>query len=156
RHAQRLDEVDAEWCERAERPQDAPITEMGVSQSLLLGAWVADQPLHSIVVSPFARTVQTAHHLANRVEESLGSSEDSIPIFVEPGLAEGAEWMGNNGVCRLPWHLPAEELKVHSPRVDIRYRPVKVPRFRRGDNYPGRPVEEEQWYERCAETAWRL
>ena len=167
RHAQRLDEVDPEWCERAERPQDAPITDMGISQSLLLGAWVADQPwasrdasgyrsLHSMLVSPFARTVQTAHHLAERVEESLGRPEDSIPIFVEPGLAEGAEWMGNNGICRQPWHLPAEDLKGHSPRVDTSYRPVKNPLFRRGDNYPGRPVEEEEWYERCAQTAWRI
>lgn len=89
--------------------------------------------------SPFIRTVQTAHYLLN----AAGLSH--IPILVEYGLAEGADWMGTNGICRTPWHLSAADLKAVSNKVDLKYECVKVPQFKHGIAYPGRPIEEDNW-----------
>ena len=139
---------------------------MGVAQARLVGEWVAKQSwahtlgaggLACILASPFARTVQTAHHMIEGMQSVLGTSvEGRFPVFIENGLAEGADWMSNNGQCRTPWHLSAEELREHSPWVDPAYESLKHPQFTHGSSYPGRPQELEEWYERCAQTAWRI
>lgn len=154
RHAQRLDEVNKKWCDLAARPQDSPLTEMGIEQSKYVGEWIAAQDWASDIscwmVSPFIRTVQTAHFATNN--DTLKSSR----ICVEYGLAEGAPWMAQNSLCQTPWHLKSGDLFSISNRVDLDYQSVKHPQFTHGEQYPGRPVEKEEWYDRCAHTVWRI
>jgi broad specificity phosphatase PhoE len=154
RHAQRLDEVNKKWCDLAARPQDSPLTEMGIEQSRHLGAWIASQQWASdiagMMVSPFIRTVQTAHFATDN--DQLRHTQ----ICVEYGLAEGAPWMAQNALCQTPWHLKSGDLFSISTRVALDYESVKHPQFTRGEQYPGRPVEKEEWYDRCAQTVWRI
>lgn len=161
RHAQRLDEVLPEWADMAERPQDTPLTAMGIQQSQYLGKWLSQQSwcsdIGAFFVSPFVRTVQTAHFaLQTMTSASSAASPLSIPFNIEYGLAEGAAWMSNNNQCRTPWHLKAADLYCISTDIDLKYQSVKVPDFREGPAYPGRPIETELWYDRCAQTIWRL
>lgn len=159
RHAQRLDEVDSQWADMAERPQDTPLTSMGIQQSRYLGEWISQQAwypeINSFFVSPFVRTVQTAHFAL----ESLNSASTvplTVPLNIEYGLSEGAAWMSNNNKCRTPWHLKAADLYCISTHINLSYQAVKIPEFHEGPVYPGRPVEKELWYDRCAQTIWRL
>jgi broad specificity phosphatase PhoE len=164
RHAQRLDEVDPHWADLAERPQDTPLTAMGIEQSQRLGRWLSEQSwcddISAIFVSPFVRTVQTAHHALSACTSARvdsGTSTDTvIPLNIEYGLSEGAAWMSNNNQCRTPWHLRAADLLCLSPSIDLRYESVRVPEFAEGPSYPGRPIEKGLWYDRCAQTIWRL
>jgi broad specificity phosphatase PhoE len=155
RHAQRLDEVFPEWSDLAERPQDTPLTPMGIQQSQYLGKWLSQQAwcdeIGAFFVSPFVRTVQTAHFALNSM--NLASSP---PLNIEYGLSEGAAWMSNNNQCRTPWHLKAADLYCISTDIDLKYQSVKIPEFQEGSAYPGRPIEKELWYDRCAQTIWRL
>ena len=154
RHAQRLDEINTKWCDLAERPQDSPLTDMGVEQARHVSRWLSAQAwcqdIHCVLVSPFIRTVQTAHYATDTDELR------HTRICVEHGLAEGAAWMAQNGQCRTPWFLRAADLCAVSNRIDLDYQSVKHPQFEMGETYPGRPVEQEEWYDRCAQTIWRL
>lgn len=154
RHAQRLDEVNKKWCDLASRPQDSPLTQMGIEQSRHIGEWLSTQKwasdIECVCVSPFIRTVQTAHF-----------ATESLPlqgkrICVEYGLAEGAPWMAQNALCQTPWHLNAGDLYCISTRIDLDYTSVKHPQFCKGEAYPGRPIEQEEWYDRSAQTIWRM
>jgi broad specificity phosphatase PhoE len=154
RHAQRIDEVFPEWGDKALRPQDTPITEGGISQSQYLGRWLSSRSwvndISSVLCSPFVRTVQTAHYATNNDELRHHL------ISVEYGLAEGADWMATNSKCQTPWHLHAADLMCVTPRINLEYESVKTPLFDYGPTYPGRPTEKELWYDRCAQTVWRI
>jgi broad specificity phosphatase PhoE len=161
RHAQRLDEVFPEWSDMAERPQDTPLTAMGIQQSQYLGKWLSQQSwcsdIGAFFVSPFVRTVQTAHFALNSMISASSTSPPlSIPLNIEYGLSEGAAWMSNNNQCRTPWHLKAADLYCISTDINLKYQSLKVPNFQEGPTYPGRPIETELWYDRCAQTIWRL
>ena len=154
RHAQRLDEVLLNWSDTAERPQDTPISSMGRLQSLALGKWLAKRPWRTQItkafVSPFLRAVQTA----DLALEAYNLPENSICI--ENGLAEGAAWMGSKGICRKPWFLKSGDFFGVSSKIDLKYKSVKDTVLVEGNVYPGRPVEVEEFYDRCAATIWRL
>jgi broad specificity phosphatase PhoE len=161
RHAQRLDEVDPHWADLAQRPQDTPLTPMGIEQSQYLGRWLSDQSwcgdICALFVSPFVRTVQTAHFALTACASTRGAKTSTdIPLNIEYGLSEGAAWMSNNNQCRTPWHLSAADLLCLSQSINLAYASVRVPEFIEGPSYPGRPVEKGLWYDRCAQTIWRL
>lgn len=187
RHAQRLDELHPHWAEVAERPQDTPITEMGMLQSAYVGNWMNAQPwaheISGVYSSPFFRTVHTAHLMLNSMKNikrkhhhtgelkpdwsprfpqavdnvsDTAVSEFDMQINIENGLADEADWMAVNARPTKPWFLKPGDLYVCSPRIDLTYKSVKTPQFIDGDEYPGRPVEKEEVYDRCAVTIWRL
>lgn len=165
RHAQRLDEVNPTWAAQAFRPQDSPLSPQGIEQAQHLGRWLSRQSwakageLAGIFSSPFARTVQTAHFSLEEMQKHL-PGEAPHAINVEYGLSEGAPWMAHtkesHGLCQTPWHLSAADLFTVSPRIDLSYKSLKHPQFERGPAYPGRPVELERWYDRCAQAVWRM
>lgn len=161
RHAHRLDSVMDEWSSIAERPQDTPLSSLGIKQSRCLGEWIKKQKwcndISCMYASPFARTVQTSHYAIEMINNN-STADDliSIPINVEYGLCEGGPWMSNNNVCRTPWYLKAADLYCLSPSINLSYKAVKTPVFVEGPIYPGRPIETELWYDRCAQTIWRL
>lgn len=85
RHANREDFVDNTWRERAERPHDPGLSDDGKEQADHLAERMSGTDLDRIIASPFLRTVQTAH----RVAEAAG-----CPVHLEPGLGEwqNARW----------------------------------------------------------------
>ena len=80
RHAERLDVVMSEWSSMAERPQDTPLSPLGIQQSIKLGEWLSKQKwcnnISSFYVSPFARTVQTGHFMLEAMQNK------NIPINI--------------------------------------------------------------------------
>lgn len=80
RHGERIDVVDQDWRKKAENPGDPPLTELGFKQAHQLGLRLKKEKIDHIYCSPFLRTVQTAHQVANVL---------SLPVKVEYGLSEG-------------------------------------------------------------------
>lgn len=79
RHAERRDEVDRAWAERADRPHDPPLTDRGRRQAERAGDRLRDCGIEAIYVSPFLGTVETAHLIADRIAR---------PVFVDHGLSQ--------------------------------------------------------------------
>lgn len=79
RHAQRLDEIMDEWCDFALRPQDSPITTLGITQAIAVGNWCSSQSwcnnsnIKAIYCSPFYRTVHTAHLIIEQIISRHGN-----------------------------------------------------------------------------------
>lgn len=85
RHGNRQDFADPEWASTAERPHDPGLSPDGVQQARQLGQRVAALDVDRLVSSPYLRAVQTAHYVAEALDES---------VHLEPGLGEwlNAEW----------------------------------------------------------------
>ena len=85
RHGNRQDFVDRNWRRNAEWPDDPPLSEDGIVQARELGQRLLVESIGHIFCSPFLRTVQTAHQIAEILE---------LPVMVEPGLSEwhNADW----------------------------------------------------------------
>jgi broad specificity phosphatase PhoE len=79
RHGERRDEVDPDWAARADRPYDPPLTDRGRRQAELTGDRLRDCDVDAVYTSPFLRAVETAHHIADRIDR---------PVFVDHGLSE--------------------------------------------------------------------
>ena len=207
RHGQRYDEIHPNWAEVTDRPQDTPMTEMGLLQSTYTGNWINSQEwvnnIRSVYASPFYRTVRTAHLVLNSISmkqhrpqtpsnnstkpDWLGNGSGSgsgsgtglsrspmnntthshthtnsaesdlqLHINIENGLCDEADWMAVNARPTKPWYLKPGDLFNCSPNVNLHYKSIKNPIFVDGEEYPGRPVEKEEIYDRCAVTVWRL
>jgi len=109
RHGERIDHVDRTWGERATYPQDPPLTDRGRRQARELGVFLRSAGnIRTILSSPFARTLETAHVVAEELE---------LPLYVEHGASEWlhAEWFGE----RAPELTPLAEWKAQLPRLDL-------------------------------------
>ena len=162
RHAERLDRQDPSWSHVALRPQDTPLSQRGVRQAERLGKWLygrlpVNRPL-AIFVSPFIRCVQTANAIAEQLEglqrEGLHSAS-ATRICVEPGLCEDMSYMSHLP-CREPWYMHAADLMCVSPRVDLKYKPLRDVKFERGAVYPGGCVEQGSTEARVATIALEI
>ncbi len=109
RHANRLDFVNPEWFNTAERPYDPPISDDGVVQAQQLAQRLKPENIAHIFASPFLRTVQTA----NSVAEAL-----DLPIKLESGLSE---WLNSAWMPTMPERLSVEALVNLFPRIDTSY-----------------------------------
>lgn len=136
RHGNRLDFVNPEWFETAERRYDPPLSDDGVIQAMQLGQRLKGENIAHIFASPFLRTVQTA----NQVAEAL-----DLPIKIEPGLSE---WLNQAWIDSPPEKLTLEELHELYPRVDLSHVPIGV-----AAEYP---ETGEEMFQRAGETAKRL
>ena len=162
RHAERLDRQQPEWSDLALRPQDTPLSQRGVRQAARLGKWLYGRlPVHqptAIFCSPFIRCVQTANAIAEQLEglqrDGLHASS-ATRICIEPGLCEDMAYMSHLA-CREPWYLNPADLMCVSPRVDLKYKPLRDVRFERGPAYPGGCVEVGCTEERVATIALEL
>ncbi len=135
RHGNRLDFVNPEWFNTAERPYDPPLSEDGVVQANQLGQRLVGEGIRHIFASPFLRTVQTANFVADALD---------LPIKLESGLSEwlNPAWMQTN-----PERLSMHELQELFPRIDPSYTSRVIAHY---------PETSEKVLERTAETAKRL
>ncbi|MBF2066233.1 MAG: histidine phosphatase family protein [Calothrix sp. C42_A2020_038] len=109
RHGVRLDFVNPSWLETAERFYDSPLSVDGFKQAQTLGKYLRNKGITHIFCSPFRRTVQTAHCVAEILD---------LSVKVESGLSE----------FLLPLWLPsnAEKFSIYQlasefPRIDLQY-----------------------------------
>jgi broad specificity phosphatase PhoE len=117
RHANRQDFVDPEWHKTADRPHDPGLSPDGIEQAHRLGQRLAATDIQRIIASPFLRTVQTAHAIADAMDE---------PLFLEPGLGEwlNAEWFDGP-----PETLSTDQLVASFDRVVRTHPPCHTPSF---------------------------
>ncbi len=117
RHGNRLDFVHPEWFDTAKRRYDPPLYSDGEIQAQQLADRLANEKIDYIVASPFLRTIQTAHIIAQTLD---------LSIQLEAGLSEwhNGEWMSES-----PQIHPLSELKPLYPRIDTSYRSKIVPQY---------------------------
>ncbi|NEO38396.1 MAG: histidine phosphatase family protein [Moorea sp. SIOASIH] len=135
RHGNRLDFVNPEWFNMAERPYDPPLSVDGELQAVQLGQRLVGQGIRHIFASPFLRTVQTA----NQVAEIL-----DLPIKLELGLSE---WLNPEWMATEPERLPTEVLHKQFQRIDTSYTSCVIPEY---------PETSVAVLKRTCETAQRL
>lgn len=135
RHGNRLDFVNPEWFNSAERRYDPPLSEDGFVQAKQLGQRLKKENICHIFSSPFLRTIQTANEIAKILH---------LPIKIEAGLSE---WHNIDWMTETPETHPQEFLKKNFPRIDWHYSSLVNPRY---------PESEEEMYERTAATAKKI
>lgn len=117
RHANRLDFVHPEWFDTAPRRYDPPLSEDGFVQAEQLAQRLKGENIRHIFCSPFLRTVQTAHAVANALD---------LPLKLEWGLCE---WLNPDWMSHEPETAPVEELIQDYPRIDPTYQSYLVPQY---------------------------
>lgn len=132
RHANRLDFVNPEWFNTAERPFDPPISDDGVVQAQQLAQRLKQENISQIFASPFLRTVQTANAVASVLD---------LPIFLESGLSE---WLNPTWMPKAPERLSIDALVELFPRIDTSYTSRVIAEY---------PETSEQALARSGETA---
>lgn len=133
RHGNREDFGNPGWATTAQRPYDPALSADGEQQAQEAGRSLAGQPVHRIFASPFLRTIQTAHHIADAVD---------LPVALEPGIGEILPT-----VQEMPALLPEEECFARFPRLRNGHPPVGVLAY---------PESEAEGYRRTGETVAHL
>ncbi len=110
RHGNREDFGNPSWARTAERPYDPALSADGERQAQEAGSSLRGQTIHRIFASPFLRTIQTAHHIADAVD---------LPVALEPGIGEVLP-----AVQEMPALLAEEERKRRFARIDSAYSPA--------------------------------
>jgi len=105
RHANRLDFVD-----RSYRGDDPPISDDGVIQAQQTGERLKGEGISRIFASPFLRTIQTAHYIAEALDLQVG---------IEPGLSE---WLNADWFLTQPSLMTPAEAQREYPRINLSYR----------------------------------
>ncbi|BAQ63760.1 histidine phosphatase family protein [Geminocystis sp. NIES-3709] len=132
RHGHRFDFAYPEWFNTALRRYDPPLSEEGKIQAQNLGINLKNEVIDHLIVSPFLRTIQTAHIIADII---------NLPLKLEPGLGE---WHNPHWMTEKPLTHPPEELRLFYPRIDWNYRSTITPIY---------PETEAMVLERMKETA---
>ncbi|MCU0518756.1 MAG: histidine phosphatase family protein [Oscillatoria sp. Prado101] len=109
RHANRLDFVNPDWFITADRPYDPPLSPDGEEQARALAKRMAGESIAHIFASPFLRTVQTAHAVAEVLD---------LLVKVESGLSE---WLNPEWMPAMPEKLSLEALAERFPKIDTSY-----------------------------------
>lgn len=113
RHGHRADLTgelpNEEWRRTAKRPHDPPLSEVGLDQVRRLARRLAAERIDHVFASPFLRTVQTAHAIAE---------VKRVPCRVETELHE---WLNPQWFTERPTMLPLEKLREHCATVDMGY-----------------------------------
>lgn len=135
RHGNRYDFVNPQWFNTAERPYDPHLSDDGILQAQELGKRLKSENIAYIFASPFLRTVQTAHYVAEVLD---------LPIQLEAGLSE---WLNPEWMPRQAETLPREILAQRYPRINLNYRDRVVPQY---------PETQETVMERTAQTIQKL
>lgn len=133
RHGNRLDFVRPEWFDTADRPYDPPLSKDGFVQAKQLAQRLKGENIRHIFASPFLRTVQTAHAVAEALD---------LPLKLEWGICE---WLNPEWMSTKPETAPLAELVKKYPRIDLSYQSYLLPQ------YPEAP--ESVCLNRAAKTA---
>ena len=135
RHGNRLDVIDPEWFNTAERPYDPPLSADGLIQAKKLAVRLQSENITQIFSSPFLRAIQTAVPVAEALD---------LSIKIEAGLSE---WLNPDWMTDSPETHPQEVLAKRYPCIDWNYISRLVPQY---------PEREETVWERTGEAARRL
>ena len=122
RHGNRQDFVDPDWPKTAARPYDPGLSPDGIVQAQKLAARLEAERIAAIFSSPFLRTVQTAHAIAELLR---------IPVYLEAGFSE---WFNDEWFPAAPETAPGEELRERFPRVDLSYESHVLPSYGEGES----------------------
>ncbi|MBE9047673.1 histidine phosphatase family protein [Pleurocapsales cyanobacterium LEGE 10410] len=135
RHGNRLDFVNPEWFDTADRRYDPPLSEDGFVQAAELAQRLQDEDIAHIFASPFLRTIQTANEIAQVL---------NLPIKLEAGLGEwhNPEWMTES-----PETHPRKSLVEKYPLIDWSYNSYLAPQY---------PETKEDVNRRTAKTAKKI
>lgn len=109
RHANRLDFVNPDWFLTAERRYDPPLSDDGFVQAGQLAQRLKKEKIAHIFASPFLRTIQTAHAVAEVLD---------LPVNLETGLSE---WLNPDWMTEEPEKHSLTELLESFPRIDTSY-----------------------------------
>ncbi len=115
RHGNREDFVDPGWVKRADRPFDPGLSPDGQEQARQLADRLAGENISRIYSSPYLRTVETAHAVAERL---------GLPVYLEPGFGE---WLNPTYFPAAPQLLSVETLRRRFPRVSNEHEAVEHP-----------------------------
>jgi broad specificity phosphatase PhoE len=112
RHGNRIDFHDPSW-----KGCDPHLSPDGVLQARETGIRLRDEGIQHIFASPFLRTVETAHLIAEAV---------SVPVKIEQGLCE---WLNPDWFSELPRFQPPADLTRRFQRLDPSHESVVIPRY---------------------------
>ncbi|MFN7526315.1 MAG: histidine phosphatase family protein [Dolichospermum sp.] len=132
RHANRLDFVNPDWFLTAERRYDPPLSDDGMIQAQQLAKRLKGKKIAHIFASPFLRTIQTAHAIAEVLD---------LSIKLEIGLSE---WLNPAWMTEEPERLSTSTLVKLFPRIDPSYTSRIAAQY---------PETHEKVRERSAQTA---
>jgi broad specificity phosphatase PhoE len=135
RHGNRLDFVNPEWFNTAQRRYDPPLSEDGIIQAQQLGKRLKSAKITHIFASPFLRTIQTAHQVADILD---------LEIKLEAGLGE---WHNSEWMTEYPETHPPDFLVKEYPRINWDYTSRIIPQY---------PETEVMMMQRTGEIARQL
>ena len=135
RHGNRLDFVNPEWFNTADKRYDPPLSEDGFVQAAELGQRLKREQIDHIFASPFLRTIQTATEIAQVL---------NLPIKLEAGLSE---WHNPKWMTQMPEIHTQELLADKYPLIDWSYRSCFTPHY---------PETRADVYQRTAKTIQKL
>jgi broad specificity phosphatase PhoE len=117
RHGNRQDFVDPFWYKSAERPFDPALSDDGLIQAQDLSQRLRGESITHIFASPFLRTIQTAHQIAEVLQ---------LKLKLELGFGEhlSPKWFQS-----MPPLLSQEQLSTQYPRIDWSYVSCLVPKY---------------------------
>ena len=130
RHGNRIDFVDPSW--RARNGHDPHLSKDGVRQARETGERLQGEGIQLVFASPFLRTVETAHHIAEVLD---------LPILIEQGASE---WLNPEWFAQAPPLVSPGEMAKRFPRVIPDYGSVVIPRY---------PETAEQAFARAGRAA---
>lgn len=117
RHGLRLDFIDWSWFESASRRYDPPLAASGITQGQILATRLQKEGIRHIFASPFLRTVQTGHIVAQTL---------TLPLKLEWGLGE---WLNREWMEEMPSTTPLKFLAQDYPCLDLSYVSAVVPQY---------------------------
>ncbi|NCO75969.1 MAG: histidine phosphatase family protein [Cyanobacteria bacterium] len=115
RHGNRFDFVYPQWFNTAVRRYDPPLSEDGIIHSSELAGRLKCENIDHIIASPFLRTIQTAHPVAQLL---------NLPIKLEAGLGE---WHNPDWMTEKPQIHPRKELDYIYDCIDWSYTSQIIP-----------------------------
>lgn len=115
RHGHRFDFAYPQWFNTALRRYDPPLSALGKTQAHQLGLELKNESIKHIIVSPFLRTIQTGHIIAEIL---------NLPLKLEAGLGE---WHNPDWMTEKPLIHPPEELRLFYPLIDWKVRSNLTP-----------------------------
>lgn len=117
RHANRQDFVDDDWAKTAEQPHNPGLSADGIEQAKQLARRLIETDIDRIVASPFLRTVETAHAVAEALDRS---------VLIEPGFGE---WLNAEWFAERPALLTPDALTDRFECIDPSHSPCLTPSF---------------------------
>ncbi len=127
RHGNRIDFVDPSW-----KGPDPHLSPDGVTQAKKTGRRLWNEGIQHIFASPFLRTIETAHHIAEALD---------LSIKIEHGVCE---WLNPQWFSQTPDLMPPDGLCSLFPRIDLNYTSAVNPRY---------PETLDECMDRCHRTA---